>query len=240
MFINFNNLIFFNFFLLYSHFFFLSLCCRNPTEDFRFFLEDITEDALYFHPFDSVMIFLKFYEAETGAMRYIGRQYYRKRDYLRAIFGSFEEEEEDLLVYEEITPSIIELKDPRKTFEEEGIGSGDILILERAAPHEERQKFPHYNCAKWYEAVERKVTVCFRNYGNPKEEFSLSMLKSFSFDDTLKVLYEARGWKKGSVTLWKDQSKSVLSLCQSSSYPTLQTLLRYTNPQNTLFYELQE
>ena len=168
----------------------LELISNTAGLDLKFFVEEAVQNV----PFTAVrqgemLLFFKFYTPETQTLRYIGSRmvltHKRPADLFPLVLQMTGlAPTTELVVYEEVKPTMIERLDGTLTLADNELDNGDIVVFQTKESHEDARsslaKIPYY-----YNFMTSKQTVQFHltnvQLGRPQEEEVRLMLELCSY-----------------------------------------------------------
>ena len=170
-------------------------------------------------------------------MTYLRYLHVRQCDPIKSCLNDLEEvlQHKNLRLFEEISPTSVVKLDVNRTFQEEGVGTGDVLVVEKV--YEDHSKFPFSDCIKWYSkmAKRREVTFVSRGGGGEKRrDFVEDLDEDLSFGETVGVIGKKVGREGGKgVVIWGGGGGG---RCRGEVFSTLGQIL---GGGNRLYYSLE-
>jgi ubiquitin carboxyl-terminal hydrolase 7 len=222
--------------------------------DLRLFMEvSKRSEEPYFDPYPkrpdvkSGIMFFKFYDVPTQKLSYVGHALFERSQQVKELMPVAREllnfpPEEDIAFYEEVKPDRIEpLSNVEKTFLDCELMSGDIIVVEKNYSPEEREKFLVKNCCDYYDYLLNRITVNFRSFKDlSKDEFSLELMKSMTFSEVARRVGEKTNWDPDKIRFARDDPSRHDSKISSSIDRTLDKMLYWAQPKNTLYFDLMD
>ncbi|KAM6500566.1 ICP0-binding domain of Ubiquitin-specific protease 7 domain containing protein [Amanita muscaria] len=163
--------------------------------DLRVYLEVIPDPTKPDPPSQSIMIFLKHFEASKQNLYGIGKTYVLRTSKVRDLIPIINERMRwtpgtPLKLFDEIKPGMIELLKPKYSFAQSEIQGGDIICFQVDLPHKEMYDLEsqglYPNPVLYYDFLQNRVMLIFKpkydEVDQDHPEFKLVLSKKQNYD----------------------------------------------------------
>ncbi|CAI9095951.1 OLC1v1031998C1 [Oldenlandia corymbosa var. corymbosa] len=151
---------------------------------------------------ENTLIFFKLYDPEKQEIRYVGRCYVKKSGKIAKLLSKAKElagcsDDEEIAIFEE---SRMESKvmckrlDTSSLSRSSWIEEGVIICFQKVVLSEQKEQLPYPDVPSYFEYVQNRLVVHFRNLEKPDEDdFCLELVKNNTYDDVVKRVAEKIG-----------------------------------------------
>eukprot|EP01103_Thecamoeba_quadrilineata_P007298 TRINITY_DN1713_c0_g2_i1.p1 TRINITY_DN1713_c0_g2~~TRINITY_DN1713_c0_g2_i1.p1 ORF type:complete len:1124 (-),score=191.47 TRINITY_DN1713_c0_g2_i1:16-3198(-) len=208
---------------------------------------------------DDVLLFFKYYDPVNSSLRYVGHWVALNGqlcEVLETVARTFVElpTDQEILLYEEIRPTMIERINPRATLKKSEITGGDIIVFQPLIPEDEEKDYRFPTAPKFYEHLLKKVSVDFRKLEEPRESVvKIDLQKDTPFPRLVELLSQHLNHDPDKIRLTAINTSTnaprhkaiVVSDYEKEGHPLLGAMLPSghsfdPSQTNVLFYELLE
>jgi len=191
-------------------------------------------------------IFFKFFDVPNQKLSYLGHTIFDRSQRIQEFVPLARTllnlaEDQDLVFYEEVKPSRIDLLKFESSFAQAELVSGDIIVVEKAYTEEERNGFVVKNSSDFFDYLQNRVTVKFQSLTDPNVSFSLDLTKPMTYTAVTRHVAEKTQWDPHKIRFARNDKvpyNAYYSRISPAVDRILEKMLEYTSPRNTLYYEL--
>ncbi|KAB8234736.1 ubiquitin-specific protease UBP15 [Aspergillus alliaceus] len=146
---------------------------------------------------DSVLVFLKHFDAPSQTLSGVGSVYVRKNQKVAELAPTILEKMDwpagtEFMLYEEIKHNMIDVMKPKQTFQQSEIQDGDIIAFQKSIKESELPSTALYQDARqYYDYLLNRINVTFAPIkAGEGDEFTLTLSRKMTYDQFSKKVGE--------------------------------------------------